>query len=96
MAEKQDEDDEAKQFLVDMIVDETIRNSSFMEGLRETKVDACMNAWNEKRRLEKEELKKKREENKKKKEEERKKKQDKAMGKKKKKQMFEESYFFVS
>ncbi|KAL1192096.1 Heat shock 70 kDa protein 1 [Cardamine amara subsp. amara] len=80
---QEDDDEEAKQLLVDMIVNETIRNTSFMEELRETKVDAGKNAWDEKRKEEKEELKKKREELKKKREEKQNNKQDKAMGKKK-------------
>lgn len=77
---KKQEDDEAKQLLVDMIVNETMRNTGFMDHLRETKVDAGKIAWDEKRKKEKEELKKKREELKKKREE-----KQKAMGKKKKK-----------
>ncbi|KAL1221075.1 Heat shock 70 kDa protein 1 [Cardamine amara subsp. amara] len=80
---QEDDDEEAKQLLVDMIVNETIRNTSFMEELRETKVDAGKNAWDEKRKQEKEELRKKREELKKKREEKQNNKQDKAMGKKK-------------
>ncbi|XP_010438107.1 PREDICTED: protein MNN4-like [Camelina sativa] len=61
-ARKQEEDEEAKQLLVDMIVNETMKNPTFMESLRKTKVDT---AWDEKRKQEKEELKEKRDEEKK-------------------------------
>ncbi|CAL9237267.1 unnamed protein product, partial [Arabidopsis halleri] len=81
-AKKQKDDEEAKQLLVDMIVNETLRNTNFMQNLRKTKVDTV---WDEKRKQEKEELKKKRDEMKKKREQQQKNKQDKAMGKKNKK-----------
>lgn len=81
-AKKQKDDEEAKHLLVDMIVNETLRNTNFMQNLRKTKVDTV---WDEKRKQEKEELKKKRDEMKKKREEQQKNKQDKAMGKKNKK-----------
>ncbi|XP_020884107.1 probable mediator of RNA polymerase II transcription subunit 37e [Arabidopsis lyrata subsp. lyrata] len=50
-AKKQKDDEEAKQLLVDMIVNETLRNTNFMQNLRKTKVDTV---WDEKRKQEKE------------------------------------------